>query len=143
MISEIDCAPKIGCFSLYEERESMSPCAWNGREVRPLNNATCSVFTTSNLMENGKVSVMLCKGRSNNQDKDTSGNKEAQEHFDRAKEALGEALMHSAGAGLSIEVPPVAVYEAYKAVQSWQEMASEYKQGCDIRDSENKENNSD
>lgn len=54
---------------------------------------------------------------------------EAQEHYDRATEALIDALGHSMGAGLTIECPPLAIYEGYKAVEAWKEAAREYNAG--------------
>jgi hypothetical protein len=60
--------------------------------------------------------------------------REAQEHFDRAGEALIEALGHSTAAGISIECPPLALYEGYQAVEAWKEAAQEYEAGCKARD---------
>lgn len=55
--------------------------------------------------------------------------KEAQEHYDKAKEALIDAIGQSIGAGLTIECPPLAIYEGYRAVESWKEAAREYNAG--------------
>lgn len=59
-------------------------------------------------------------------------NKEAQEHYNKAKEALLDAIGHSFGAGISIDgCPPLALYEGYKAIQSWKEAAKEYNAGVE------------
>lgn len=60
----------------------------------------------------------------------------AQEHFDRAGEALIEAIGHSIGTGITIECPPLALFEGYQAVEAWKEAAHEYNEGCRIRDRE-------
>lgn len=57
--------------------------------------------------------------------------KEAQDHYDRAREALIEGIGHSAAAGVSIEIAPVAVYEGYQAVESFKEAAREYNAGVE------------
>lgn len=57
---------------------------------------------------------------------------EAQAHYDRAKEAFLDALGHSAAAGAAIaDLPPVGIYEGYKAVQAWKEAAREYNAGVE------------
>ncbi len=68
--------------------------------------------------------------------------KEAQEHFDNAKEALIDAIEHSVNAGISIPIPPLAIIEGYKAVESWMEMAHEYSEGvrCEEREKQELEN---
>jgi hypothetical protein len=61
--------------------------------------------------------------------------KEAKDHADRAVGALIDAVGHSAAAGTLIDFcPPVAVYEGYKAVESWKEAAREYNAYCEARD---------
>lgn len=64
--------------------------------------------------------------------------KEAQDHFDNAKDALVDAIEHSMNAGLGIVVPPIAIIEGYKAVESWLEWAHEYNEGvrCEERESQ-------
>jgi len=51
--------------------------------------------------------------------------REAQDHIERAREALIEALGHSAAAGVAIECPPLAIYECYQAVEAWKDAAQE------------------
>lgn len=58
-------------------------------------------------------------------------NKEAQEHYDKARDALVRALEYSIGMGLTIEVPPAAVIAGYQAVQAWKEMGDEYCAGVE------------
>lgn len=70
---------------------------------------------------------ILCRDR----DPESGPNKEAEEHYSRAREALIDALGHSALAGLSLECPPAAVFEGYNAVKSWKEMAREYNAGVE------------
>ena len=58
---------------------------------------------------------------------------EAQEHYDRAWEALRDAVGHSIGAGaaFAIEQPLVGVYEGYRAVEKYKEFGREYSQGVE------------
>ncbi len=62
---------------------------------------------------------------------------EAQEHYDNAQSALIEAVGHSMMAGAAVEIPPVAVYEAYQAVEAWKECAREYNAGVEAEKKEN------
>ena len=54
--------------------------------------------------------------------------KEAQEHYDRAWEALKDAVGHSVGAGAALvaEQPLIGVFEGYRAVEKWKEFGREY-----------------
>jgi len=52
---------------------------------------------------------------------------EALEHYDRGKQAFLEVLEHSIYSGISIECPPIAIFEGYRAVEAWKEWAREYR----------------
>jgi hypothetical protein len=65
---------------------------------------------------------------------DRSEKDEAKEHFDNAREAFIDGVAHSAFAGLAVEVPPVAAYEFYKAVESFKEGAKEYVAGMEVEE---------
>jgi hypothetical protein len=58
---------------------------------------------------------------------------EAQKHYDRAWEALRDAVGHSMGAGAAIiaEQPLIGVYEGYRAVEKYKEFGREYSQGME------------
>ena len=76
---------------------------------------------------------------SNHEQQDTN---DAQKHYDNARDALIDAIGHSAAAGATIEIPPLAIYEAYQAIEAWKTMGSEYDQGleCEKNAQENHEN---
>lgn len=60
------------------------------------------------------------------------GNKDAQEHFDRAREAFIDGLGHAGAAGILLEqCPPLAVYEGYKSVEAFKEFGREYSAGVE------------
>lgn len=59
-------------------------------------------------------------------------------HYDNARESLIDALGHSAAAGITIEVPPLAAYEVYQAVEAWKECAQEYCAGMEAEKKDNK-----
>ena len=61
-------------------------------------------------------------------------NQEAQKHFGQAREALFQALGHSAAAGASIEIPPLMIYEDIQAVDSWKEASKKYNEGIKLQD---------
>jgi hypothetical protein len=83
---------------------------------------------SKNILWNGRH-ITNCSNKDDSKKKESSGN-----HFDRGREALIEAMAHSAAAGLAIEVcPPIAIYEGYKAVESWKEAAREYNEGFEAR----------
>jgi len=72
--------------------------------------------------------------------------KEANEHFDRAVEALIEAVVHSISVGAVVEVPPLAIYEIYQASQNFIEAAKQYNEYCrlngyDWREGSSNDNN--
>ena len=54
---------------------------------------------------------------------------EAKEHYGKAADKLVEAIQHSTAAGLTIQIPPVAILEGYQAVEAWKEAAREYNAG--------------
>ncbi|MES2345358.1 MAG: hypothetical protein V4494_05430 [Chlamydiota bacterium] len=56
-------------------------------------------------------------------------NAAAQEHYDNATQSLIEFFGHACGAGATIEIPPVSIFEGYKAVQALKDAASEYIRG--------------
>ena len=60
--------------------------------------------------------------------------KEAEEHYENAVRSFLEALGYSAAAGAAIEIPPIAVFEAWKAIESWIEMGREYREGKEAED---------
>lgn len=67
--------------------------------------------------------------------KKSETNQEAQEHYDKALEALIDALGHSIGAGATIvDIPPLGIYEGYKAVEAWKEAGREYHAGVEAEE---------
>ncbi len=73
---------------------------------------------------------LLCK----DYDPPSGPNKEAQEHYDKARDALVRALEYSVATGLSIEVPPAAALAGYNAVKAWKEMGDEYCAGLEAEE---------
>ena len=63
-------------------------------------------------------------------DPDGRTSEEAQKHFDNATEALIQAFGHSFAAGVSAEIPPLALFELYNASKCWIEAATEFNAGC-------------
>lgn len=61
-----------------------------------------------------------------------SKSNEADQHFDKAKEHGLDFLQHSMQAGLSYEIPPIAIFELYNATQSLKNMADEYLKGKNL-----------
>lgn len=56
---------------------------------------------------------------------------EAQEHFDKSREALFDGIGHSMASGVLFAegVIPLGVYEGYKAMESFKDMGKEYSEG--------------
>jgi hypothetical protein len=73
---------------------------------------------------------LLCK----EYDPPSGPNKEAEEHYNKARDALIRALEYSIGAGLAIEVPAAAVIAGYNAVKAWKEMGDEYCAGVEAEE---------
>lgn len=53
-------------------------------------------------------------------------NAEAQKHYDSAGRNFWKGVAHSAAAGAYIEIPPLAIFEGYQAVEAFKQSAAEY-----------------
>lgn len=60
--------------------------------------------------------------------------KEAREHFDNARDAFIDGVGHAAVAGITVEIPPVAIYEGYQSAKSFIKMGEEYTAGLDCKE---------